>query len=40
MDIAIVADNLSQLQAAMKRISKPSEILGFGVNPGKTELYH
>ena len=39
-DIAIVANNLTQLKAAMNRISELSQILGFQVNPGKTELYH
>ena len=39
-DIAIVANNLTQLKAAMNRISKLSQILGVQVNPGKTELYH
>ena len=39
-DIAIVAHNLTQLKAAMNRISELSQILGFQVNPGKTDLYH
>ena len=39
-DIAIVANHLTQLKAAMNRISELSQVLGFQVNPGKIELYH
>ena len=37
---AIVANNLTQLKAAMNRISDLSQVLRLQVNPGKTELFH
>ena len=39
-DVAMVANNLPQLQAAMKRMSQLSEISRLKVSRGKTNLYH